>query len=438
MEMRSRSVFNFDIYILLSTILLIAIGILFIYSSGVTSDGRVFSQEYIRQIIWAGTGFVLLFGVSVVDYRVLRRRTVYLYGVALLLLVLTLMFGRVVNGARSWLGIGELGIQPSEFAKLALVLLLAEFFERVGGEIRRLSRFVVGLSIALVPLLLTLVQPDFGTALVFMPVFLIMAFVAGAQVKHVMFVVVASVGAMALAMIPAWQSRVAGEGGTAVQLFSDGELILLAGGALGAICVASAVGYAFLRRRYLYWLMYGTALALLLYIGAVAIRAVLADYQVMRLIVFLDPYVEPRGAGWNLIQSLNAVGSGGLVGKGFLEGTQSHYQFIPQQSTDFIFSILAEEWGFVGALAVFALFLVILIRGLYITTTVSERFGSYLCSGVVALLFFHFAVNVGMAIGVMPITGIPLFFVSYGGSSLWTAMLSVGLMMSVYQHRFRY
>jgi rod shape determining protein RodA len=148
--------------------------------------------------------------------------------------------------------------------------------------------------------------------------------------------------------------------------------------------------------------------------------------------------VDPRGAGWNIIQSMTAVGSGGFFGKGFLEGTQSHYQFLPQQSTDFIFSILAEEWGFIGSFAVFVLFSVILLRTLYVVNSANDAFGSYLSAGVAAMLFFHFVVNIGMAIGIMPITGIPLFFVSYGGSSLWTALLSVGLVMSVYQHRYRY
>lgn len=436
--MKSKSVFSFDIYILISTLVLITIGILFIYSSGVTSDGRVFSREYVRQIVWAGTGFVLLIGISILDYRKLRSRTIYIYAVALLLLILTLMFGRVVNGARSWLGIANLGIQPSEFAKLATILFVADYLERTGQQIRRLSRFALGFGIALVPLLLTLVQPDFGTALVFVPIFLIMAFIAGARVRHIAFIIIGGGLAMALAVLPAWQSEIADGGSSVVRLFSDRSLIALAAGAFAAVGVGAAIGYAFLRRSYLYWLMYGAGLCLVVYLGSVAVRIALADYQVMRLIVFLDPYVDPRGAGWNLIQSLNAVGSGGLFGKGFLEGTHSHYQFIPQQSTDFIFSILAEEWGFLGALGVFALFLVILLRGLYITVSVSERLGSYLSAGVVALFFFHFAVNVGMAIGIMPITGIPLFFLSYGGSSLWTGLLSVGLLMSVYQHRYRY
>ena len=158
----------------------------------------------------------------------------------------------------------------------------------------------------------------------------------------------------------------------------------------------------------------------------------------MRLIVFLDPYVDPRGSGWNIIQSVTAVGSGGPFGKGYLRGTQSHYRYLPQQSTDFIFSIMAEELGFIGSIAVYALFAVLIGRAMYIGINARDRFGGYLTAGVAMMLFLHFAVNVGMAIGVMPITGIPLYLLSYGGSALWTAMGSIGLVMAVYHHRYQY
>jgi rod shape determining protein RodA len=166
------------------------------------------------------------------------------------------------------------------------------------------------------------------------------------------------------------------------------------------------------------------------------INRVLKPYQIMRFIVFLDPQVDPQGAGWNLLQSVTAVGSGGLAGKGFLKGTQSHYQFLPQQSTDFIFSILAEEWGFLGGLLVFGLFLVILLRGVRIMYIARDDFGMHVAAGVVGMIFFHVVINIGMAMGIMPITGIPLFFLSYGGSSLWTALIGVGLLLDIYFRRY--
>ena len=159
------------------------------------------------------------------------------------------------------------------------------------------------------------------------------------------------------------------------------------------------------------------------------------NYQIMRLIIFLKPDIDPRGSGWNIIQSITAVGSGGFWGKGFLHGTQSHYRFLPQQSTDFIFSILAEEWGFVGCTLVFILFLTILMRGIYVVYKSRENYAILIGSGIVGMIFFHVMVNIGMAVGIMPVTGIPLFFLSYGGSSLWTALISVAVLNNINMHR---
>lgn len=158
----------------------------------------------------------------------------------------------------------------------------------------------------------------------------------------------------------------------------------------------------------------------------------------MRLIVFIKPEVDPQGSGWNIIQSLTAVGSGGFSGKGFLQGTQSHYQFLPQQSTDFIFSIIAEEWGFIGSFAVLLLFTILFVRGLIIVMHAGDEFGVFMGTGVLFMLFFHLVINIGMAIGIMPITGIPLFFLSYGGSSLWTATIGLAIIQNIHLRRYKY
>lgn len=436
--MHSRSVLSFDVYIIAATLSLIAIGILFIYSSGVTSAGRVYSNEYIRQMVWAGTGLVLLFAAALSSYSTIRSLSVPFYLFVLLLLLITLAFGKVVNGARSWLGIAGLGIQPSEFAKLASVLVLAIYLERIGPAIRKLPLFLAGSAIMLVPMGLTLVQPDLGTSLVFMPLFLIMAFVAGARLRHVSYVVLTFALTAVLSVIPAWERQIYEGSVPLVSVLTRPEVLTIVIAALAAMLAVTSIGYLATKRRYFFWITYTLSVILVGLLGSIAVRRVLAEYQMMRLVVFLDPYADPRGAGWNIIQSVTAVGSGGLSGKGFLQGTQSHYQFIPQQSTDFIFSILAEEWGFLGGLLVFGLFLVILLRGLYIVQTARDNYSSLVAAGIVALIFFHFAVNVGMVIGVMPITGIPLFFLSHGGSSLWTAMVGVGLLLNIHHNRYHY
>jgi len=429
---------SFDVYIIAATLSLIAIGILFIYSSGVTSSGRVYSNEHIRQLVWAGTGLVLLVAAALTSYTTIRSTSVPFYMLVLVLLLITLAFGKVVNGARSWLGIAGLGIQPSEFVKLASVLVLAIYLERVGTGIRKLPLFLAGSVIMLLPMGLIIVQPDLGTSLVFMPLFLVMVFVAGARLRHVSYVVLVFVLTAVLSVIPAWERQIYEGSVPLVSVLTRPQVLTMVIAALAAMLAVTSLGYLATKRKYFFWITYGLSVIFLGLLGSVAVRRVLAEYQMMRLIVFLDPYADPRGAGWNIIQSLTAVGSGGFSGKGFLQGTQSHYQFIPQQSTDFIFSILAEEWGFLGGLLVFGLFLVILLRGLYIVQTARDNYSSLVATGIVTLIFFHFAVNVGMVIGVMPITGIPLFFLSHGGSSLWTAMVGVGLLLNIHHNRYHY
>ena len=207
---------------------------------------------------------------------------------------------------------------------------------------------------------------------------------------------------------------------------------------LFVLVTLSSIGHFALHQRYFYWLFYVSTILSTSYIGSLALRQVLKDYQIKRLIVFLDPGIDPQGAGWNVIQSVTAVGSGGWFGKGWLHGTQSHYRFLPQQSTDFIFSIIAEEWGFFGSLLVFMLFGVILIRGFVIMLNARDRFAALVCSGIIGMFGFHILVNIGMAMGIMPITGIPLFFLSYGGSSLWTALIGIGLLLNIHIRRYRY
>jgi len=436
--MQERSVFGVDILLVIATVALMTIGVLFIYSSGVTSDGISFSTEWIRQLVWVALGLGILVAVSVFDYARLRDLSPYIYGILLLVLGGTLLFGRVVNGARSWIGIGEFGVQPSEFMKIATILFLARFLERRGRSIAQPLSFGIGFVIALVPMGLILLQPDLGTAIVYLPLFLVMTFVAGARPSYILFILGSGILMVIFTVLPAWEQEIYGGQVPIISVLTDSRLFLIVCGGLALIGVLGLVGVLVMKRRSFVWVIYAAGMILAGMAGSFAARRVLRDYQLMRLIVFLEPDVDPRGAGWNIIQSVTAVGSGGIAGKGWLRGTQSHLQYLPQQSTDFIFSILAEEWGFVGALTVFVCFSVIVIRGLLISAKAKDNYAALVGAGVVTMVFFHVAVNVGMAIGIMPITGIPLLFLSYGGSSLWTALIGVGLLMSIYQHRYRY
>ncbi len=436
--MQERSVFRIDLLLVIATVTLMVIGVLFIYSSGVTADGMSFSREWLRQLVWIGLGLIVFVAVSSFDYARLRDLAPHIFVAILLVLVGTLLFGRVERGARRWVGIGDLGVQPSEFAKTVTILLLARFLERRRHSLHNPLTFAAAMGIVLVPVGLILLQPDLGTALVYVPIFLVMTYTAGAKPSYVLFILLSGVIMVVLTVLPAWESLIHGAEVPVISVLRDQRLLMVVIAGLAAAGLLAVIGLLVIKRSYFRWIIYGIAVALTGLAGSILGRRVLREYQLMRLIVFLDPNVDPRGAGWHIIQSVTAVGSGGIAGKGWLRGTQSHLQYLPEQSTDFIFSILAEEWGFIGALAVFACFSIIIIRGLLISAKAKDDFASLVAIGIVAMFFFHSAVNIGMAIGVMPITGIPLPFVSYGGSSLWNGLIAVGLLMSIYHRRFRY
>jgi len=436
--MNTETSFRFDFSLLFVSILLTGIGVAFVYSSGVTSTGEVYSSEYIKQTIWAILGLVTLFVVSLLDYNRFKGWAFRIYLGNLVLLVLTLFFGKVVNGSKSWIGIWELGIQPSEFMKVSTILYLASFLERYPYRLSTWSGFFMAFGIVLLPMGLILLQPDFGTAMVFIPIFFFMVFTAGANLEYILFFFSMGILSILFAVLPLYGTLIGKRTPSFFLRLGDPDIVtILLAGFLG-ITFLSFLGLWLTKRRYLYRTGYIGLLVSGSLIAAMVFRKFLKSYQLMRLMVFLNPSLDPKGAGWNIIQSITAVGSGGFWGKGFLQGPHSHFRYIPQQSTDFIFSIIAEEWGFVGSTLVLVLFGVLLFRGVRIMTLTKDPFVRYASSGIVGMVFFHVMINIGMAMGIMPITGIPLFFLSYGGSSLITVMISVGLLSNFYLRRYKY
>ncbi|MDR2303559.1 MAG: rod shape-determining protein RodA [Treponema sp.] len=434
--MRIRNLLEIDYILLFASLVLSIFGVLFIYSSGVTSSGVLVSNEYIRQIIWAIAGMAIAFLLSLIDYKRIRDLSIYLYLGTLLLLLYTCFFGRLVNGARAWIGIGAFGIQPSEFAKITTILFLARHLDDTRRTTEVFSRFAVSCIIVFIPMGIILMQPDFGTSLVFIPILLVMTFVAGVTIRYVIFLI-ACIGLTGiLTVLPLWQSYILRSNAGSFLILLNPRFIMTVILALGLIAGIAFFGYIKYKKAYFFWILYAVGIAIISLGASFMSHRVLKDYQIMRLIVFLDPDVDPRGAGWNIIQSITAIGSGGLTGKGYLHGTQSHYRFLPQQSTDFIFSIFTEEWGLLGGLLVFALFLIICLRLIHIIRTTNDAFGANICAGLSGMYIFHFLINVGMTMGIMPITGIPLLFMSYGGSALISAMTGIGLVLSIYVRRY--
>ncbi|MBO8458560.1 MAG: rod shape-determining protein RodA [Spirochaetes bacterium] len=431
--MEFKRFFDLDFALIIPVVILMIIGILFIYSSGVDSSGVSVANEYIKQIVWVSIGLVVFFLTALVDYRKFKDFSPWIFLIAMILLLYTVFFGKLVNGAKSWLGIGDFGIQPSEFAKIAFILFFSWFLIKSEKTDSDMSRFLKSLAILAVPLLLILAQPDLGTASVYIPVYLTMAFFANIKIRYLGMVLLFGIFTVVFMVLPIWQEYIYARQVPVLKILTDNNIRLVVIISLLVVTVLSLIGKIFTSKKIFYWISYFSGILTFSLIASMV--NVLQDYQIKRLIVFLNPYVDPQGSGWNIIQSITAIGSGAIFGKGYLQGTQSHYRYLPQQSTDFIFSILSEEWGFVGGLVVFLLYAFILYRCINTMRHTRELYGFYIIAGVSSMIFFHFVVNVGMAMGIMPITGIPLLFLSYGGSSLLTVLMALGLVLSINSRR---
>lgn len=432
--MKLRIFNGIDFLLLLCVVFLTCLGICFIYSSGFNSEGINVSNEYVKQIIWLSVGLIVMVCVSAFDYRVLNKYSLHFYVGMILVLIYTRLFGRLVNGARSWIGIGDFGIQPSEITKIAFILFLAKYLESSMNEDPK-TRFFRCLAIMGLPMGIILLQPDLGTSSVFLPIFLFMCFMANVPVRYLMIVFLTGMVTIVLTVLPVWETEILHKSVPLIHILTNLKLRLLVFAAVLGITIIGVIGNILFKKKYYYWITYFAGIISASLIGSVGAGKVLKPYQIARLIVFIDPYSDPKGSGWNIIQSQTAIGAGSLFGRGFLQGSQSHLRFLPQQSTDFIFSIFSEEMGFVGGIIMFSAFFCILLRILYIIKQTTNNYSCYIASGILGMFFFHFIVNVGMVMGIMPITGIPLPFMSYGGSALLTNMLAIGLVMSINSRR---
>jgi rod shape determining protein RodA len=390
-----------------------------------------------KQILWVVTGIILLLAASLLDLKRISDYIPLLYMIFIAILIYTRFFGKVVNGAQSWLGLfGDYGIQPSEFMKIATALFLARYLEQSAHESTSIKRFTISFIITAIPMGLILLQPDFGTALVFFPLYLTMAYIGGVNKRYLFMIVAIGIIAIVMTVMPIWQTVTEAKPSILFRVFYEKPYVYYIALIIASTLGLSIAGFRFFKRRYYYWTAYG-ALILMVGIGASLVgQHLLKEYQVMRLAVFLDPSVDPLGSGWNILQSITAIGSGGFSGKGFLQGTQSHYRYLPQQSTDFIFSIISEELGFLGGIIIFALFLYILIRLALTIKNLKSLSAASFVAGIFGIILFHFMINAGMTMGIMPITGIPLLFLSYGGSSLWAICIGIGLSLGIGARRF--
>ncbi len=356
--------FNWSVILLM--VIIFAIGIFNLVSATSVADKS--EGLYRTQLIWFGLGLALTAVILLFHYSVLSRVAYIVYFGNLLLLVAVLLIGNQVLGARRWLRLGPIGIQPSELMKLSFVIVMAKYFEtdRTMGGYGWRDLLLPGLLVG-IPVGLIMLQPDLGTALIILLVF----------------------GSMMLFM--------------KIQMRTLAVLAILA---------VTAVP-----------LMYQFALK---------------PYQKQRIVSFIDPMADPKGSGYNSIQSMIAVGSGKVIGKGYRKGTQSHLNFLPEHHTDFIFSVFSEEHGFVGCIILLALYLAFLLNGVSIAYQSHDKFGILLALGIMCIFFWHIVFNLGMVMGLLPIVGVPLPFMSFGGSSLLTSMLAVAILTNIANKKFMF
>lgn len=396
-EQKSTDFFDWSIFLL--TILLVTCGLISIYSA--TFDSGM-SVNFYRQMVLAGVGTAIMVATTYIPERWIYINALPMYAISLLLLVIVLKFGKTTYGTTGWLAIGGFSLQPAELMKFSTVLMVANHLSKRGTDIATLrDLFTVGAYIC-VPVLLIALQPDIGTASVFGALFLGVLLWAGFDIYLLWFVV-----SMPLVMI----ASLTGTAGFVI-----------------SVSAYSIIAALFRRNIAKTMLTIGIVFAIG-YFSPVLVDN-LADHQQKRIHTFLNPEDDPRGIGYNVIQSVMAVGSGGFTGKGFLQGTQTQLRYIPAQWTDFIFCVPTEEFGFLGGSAVILLLCGLLYRMVTVAKEVSSPFGGLVCASVAVIFFYHSIINIGMAIGVVPVMGIPLPFMSYGGSSLVVNMAMVGLVLN--------
>ncbi|MGV7930804.1 MAG: rod shape-determining protein RodA [Spirochaetota bacterium] len=436
---RRSEIYKID-YVLVSAVMaVILIGILMIYSAGFDPIDRTNNGLYKRQIIWFIIGFILMLMMTFVRYKSLGDYCLYIYFFILLLVIITTFFGTPIRNTRAWLNFGYFSIQPSEFMKLAVVIVLAKYLELRERDIRHLRELLVPTAVTAVPVLFIIMQPDFGTAMVFIPVLFAMLFIGGADVSHLVAVISIAAIALIFPMVLTYREWVADQDANIiVSFFRDYSLLFTVAGFLMVVSITTYILHFFLIKKIFRKIYIPSIVMSLGLFFSVVIMRFLKDYQKKRILVFLSPDLDPHGSGYNVIQSKIAIGSGGFFGKGFLNGSQAQLGFLPEKSSDFIFPVIAEEWGFAGAVILLGLLSLIVLRGAQIALEAKDKFGALLAAGISSIFFFHILINVGMVVGIMPVTGLPLCFVSYGGSNLLVGMISVGILINIRMNKFVY
>lgn len=396
---------KFDLGMFLSMIALSIFGLIAIYSA--TSNNSFASGNFDKQAVWFLISIIVFFAIYFLPSGVFKNSSIWIYLLALLFLFLVLFVGKTVSGAKSWFSLGPIGFQPSEFGKVGLIFILAYWLSDKNNEPDSFKSVFVAVLLSFFPIVFVLLEPDMGTAIVYVLITLIMIFWSGVDLFS-LFVVLS----------PA---------------------IVMFGALFGSYSFAGALFLIVLLLLFFKKNLFISASVFVLNISSGFfidfIYNLLKPHQQKRIDAFINPDSDPLGHGYNALQAKVAIGSGGFFGKGFLEGNQTQLRFIPEQWTDFIYCVISEEFGFLGSATIIIFFIVLFSRLLNISLIVKDNFSSLVIIGIFALIFSHFLINIGMNIGVTPVVGIPLTFLSYGGSSLLVNIALLGVVANMYKNR---
>ena len=416
--MRSQNRYHIDTLSVIYFLSLVMLGWINIYAADYDLDGTTpffdLNQSSTRQLLWIGTSFFLIAVIFILDYRFYDSFGYVIWGVSVFFLLAVLFFGKEVAGSTSWFEIGFIKIQPSEFAKIATAIGLAKYLSSQSVGVSDKYKYKLGLSalLFLIPMGLIIMQGDLGTAMVFASLILVL-FREGLSAKLLFFSFYAVLLFLLTLLIDQW-----------VLLFLVLALFLIGLG-------------LFIKNRKALIFIFGLSVLSCGLIKSVdfVLNQVLKEHQQLRVMSLINPNADPLGIGWNVMQSKIAIGSGGFMGKGFLKGTQTKFDFVPAQTTDFIFCTVGEEQGWLGATLIMILFGAFFLRLLTIAERQKSRFVRIFGYSVVSIIFFHFAINIAMTIGLFPVIGIPLPFFSYGGSSLWTFTMLLFILLKLDSQR---
>jgi len=372
------------------------------------------TQSYGMQMIWIATSLVIAFMILVIDGEFFPSFAYVVYGAFILLLLAVIVLGVEVKGSRSWIAVGSFRIQPAEFAKFATNLALAKYLSNINVKFEKLSTKLKAAAIFAVPALIIILQNETGSALVY-GAFILVMYREGLSGNILLIGVGMVVLFIAALLVDEWILlvilAVLAVGSFLFIRLHRQNLLIVSALLIGSSAYVHSVDYTFTN--------------------------ILEPHQKKRINVLLGKEVDPKGAGYNVNQSMIAIGSGGLLGKGFLNGTQTKYNYVPEQSTDFIFCTVGEEWGFAGSLVVLSLFVILLLRLIFLAERQRSTFSRIYGYGLASIIFLHVAINVGMTIGLAPVVGIPLPFFSYGGSSLWSFTVLMFIFVRLDAYRFQ-